>query len=128
MRTYEERAGYILKQRDIRLAKRRRIRTAVTMSAVSVCSLALIVGAGIAVNRMADRKGAIWISPGGASSGVSANPREPAFPTELIYNREKCATASNFTMPEFPGVDFKVDDNVVSIMPSNLVMAFVPFS
>jgi len=119
MRTYEERARYILKQRDERLAKHRRIRTAVTLSAVSVCSLALIVGASVIINKVMGKNGAVWISTSGASSGVSsgasgtADPKEAALPAELIYDENKNSKLFEFTIPEFPDVNFKVEDYCV---------------
>ncbi len=115
MRTYEERARYILKQRDIRLAKSRRIRTAVTMSAVSVCSLALIVGVSAAIKSVIGKNGAVWIS-GSASSGVSgtADSKGPALPAEVVSIPGDIHSTYKFTMPEFPDVDFAIDNGVVT--------------
>ncbi len=114
MRTYEERARYILKQRDMRLAKHRRIRTAITMSAVSVCSLALIVGVSVAIKSVIGKTGAVWIS-GSTSSGVSgtADSRVTAPAAELVYNEGDIHSTYKFTMPEFPGVNFKVENDAV---------------
>ncbi len=116
MRTYEERARYILKQRDERLAKRRRIRTAVTMSAVSVCSLALIVGVSVAIKSVIGKNGAVWISSTNASSGGggAANSRVTAPAAELVYNEGDIHSTYKFTMPEFPDVDFAIDNGVVT--------------
>lgn len=52
MKTYDDRTKYILQQRNIRLAKQRKIRSAVTASGITVCSLALVVGGVSAANRL----------------------------------------------------------------------------
>ncbi len=117
MRTYEERAQYILKQRDERLAKRRRIRSAVTMSVVSVCSLALIVGVSAAINNVVGKNGGVRISPSESAdpSGASgtADPQVTAPAAELVYNDGDIHSAYKFTMSEFPDVGFAIDNGVV---------------
>ncbi len=117
MRTYEERAQYILKQRDERFAKRRRIRSAVTLSAVSVCSLALIVGIGAAISNAVGKNG-VRISPNNSTDpsggGGAANSQVTTPAAELVYNEGDIHSTYKFTMPEFPDVDFAIDNGVVT--------------
>ncbi len=117
MKTYEERAQYILKQRDERLAKRRRIRSAVTMSVVSVCSLALIVGVSAAINSVVGKNG-VRISPSDSTDpsggGGAANSQVTTPPAELVSNLGDIHSTYKFTMPEFPDVEFAIDNGVVT--------------
>lgn len=132
MRSYEERAKYILKQRDKRLEKRRRIRSAVSISAVTAFSVAAIAGITVLVNRIEGKNGAILISPNDSSavSNTSGSNNssdssesnvftgeETGLPAEKIYPRnnddiERILEINDdfsFTMHEFPNDKFRLE-------------------
>lgn len=128
MRSYEERAKYILKQRDKRLEKRRHIRSAASISAAAVFSVAAVAGITLLVNRVGD-KGAVLVSLNsappnsyGITDSISFPNGAPAnLPPEKIYPRsnddiERILEINDdfsFTMPEFPNDVFRLEKGIL---------------
>lgn len=127
MRSYEERAKYILKQRDKRLEKRRRIRSAVSISAVTAFSVAAIAGITVLVNRIEDKNGAILISPNDSSATSDSSDSNAISGNETVRVAQKIYPRNNddierileinddfsFTMPEFPNDKFKLEKGIL---------------
>lgn len=140
MKTYDERTKYILEQRNIRLEKRRKIRSAVTASGAAVCSLALVVG-GVSIASRFRQNGAAYYTEIGSSEIYNLS-SEKAYqkttdaigtadiaivdmehtaktnlPSEKIYdwNENGSSQEIDFTMDEFPGDSFTffAEDNAV---------------
>lgn len=135
MKTYDERTKYILEQRNIRLAKQRKIRSAVTASGITACSLAFVIGTASVVARIRNTDGAYYSADelgsssqmcyDSASAGYSPDQarREIAqdicvvdaeyrvqtdLPSEKIYDWSENSNIEklDFTMGEFPSDSF----------------------
>lgn len=140
MKTYDERTKYILEQRNIRLAKRRKTRSAVTASGAAVCSLALVVG-GVSIASRFRQDGAAYYTEIDSSEIYNLSsekayqkttdaigtadiaivdmeyPVKTNLPPEKIYDWSENSSSQeiDFTMGEFPGdsFTFSAEDNAV---------------
>lgn len=128
MKTYDERTRYILEQRNIRLAKRRKINSIITATALSACSLAIVVGTVVLMSRI-QKNGGISTNDSTAPSqsitdivpNADNSSYQTRFAPEKIYPRNsddiddilEINDDFSFTMPEFPNEEFSLKKGIL---------------